>query len=127
MAWEMSAVWGLVAAVGDIDVDEAYRRLKAVAMLQQVATGGALRWRTEMPIMVGIVDYWAVEAAWVAEEWGALQQQISWAVRPMFRASASAADIEAAARRIAGDKLPWPRVVDVLREELAQARGRRRA
>ncbi len=52
---------------------------------------------------------------------------IGWAVRPLFAARATAAAIEEAAGRANGEVLEWDEVAAVLREELAAARGRRRA
>lgn len=52
---------------------------------------------------------------------------VRWAVRPLFRAQASASAIEEAAGRAGGGVLDWPEVAAILGEELAAVRGRRRA
>lgn len=49
---------------------------------------------------------------------------IRWAVRPLFRARASAAEIEEAAGRANDGALGWGQVAAVLGQELAAARGR---
>lgn len=51
---------------------------------------------------------------------------IRWAVRPLFDARASAAEIEEAAGKANGDVLPWEQVASILREEMARALKQRR-
>jgi hypothetical protein len=51
---------------------------------------------------------------------------IRWAVRPLFDAKASAAEIEEAAGRANGDTLPWEDVASILREEMTRAIKQRR-
>ena len=127
LARQLAAVWGLLAAVGEIAVDDAYARVKIIALHQQVATSGRLRWKQEMASMIAVVDAWARDAAWVADAWLDQERRVAWAVRPLFSARAAAADIEAAAVRAADNRLPWRRVAAVLRQELARAPGRLRA
>lgn len=51
---------------------------------------------------------------------------IRWAVRPLFDARASAAEIEEAAGRANGDYLPWEEIASILREEMTRAIKQRR-
>jgi hypothetical protein len=52
---------------------------------------------------------------------------IGWAVRPLFRARASAADIEEAAAKANGDVLAWAEVAAILRAERLSAVKAKRA
>jgi hypothetical protein len=51
---------------------------------------------------------------------------IRWAVRPLFDARTSAAEIEEAAGRANGEILPWEDVASILREEMTRAIKQRR-
>ena len=51
---------------------------------------------------------------------------VRWAVRPLFAALASAAEIEEAAAKAAGDALEWAQIAAILHEEMERALRKRR-
>jgi|GEM_PF-2850005 hypothetical protein len=94
----------------------------------------------------GTIKSWCVQAAgidrsglqarlhWTMRDHAAAAQRarenavtaIRWAVRPLFSAKASAAEIEEAAGKANGAVLPWEQVAQILREELSRALKQRR-
>jgi hypothetical protein len=96
-----------------------------VASLEGVKSAVCAAGPLAMSLAVAINQRMRDAAADWARERARAAAAIGWAVRPLFAAGASAAEIEEAAGRANGDVLEWDDVAAILGREMRQVRGRR--
>jgi hypothetical protein len=100
---------------------------EAAATVVQWARDGAVSALHQSGLQTRLMHRMRDTAAAVQARRERAEMAIRWAVRPLFAAWASAAAIEEAAGKANGEVFAWEEVAEVLRDELARARGRMRA
>jgi hypothetical protein len=80
----------------------------------------AASWRARLDASAGKQREWEIRTRWA--EMARVEQKIRRAVRPLLRAGAPKATVEEAAGQAAGNVVEWPRIFQILCDELDHIR-----